>query len=152
MLCSRKASCYARATLPTLKHILGYSFFEILVVLSIVIIISTMSMSNYSRYFVKNRRLLAISMILKAASELEIFYERHYSYSEADLTTLGIATTTPDSSYIIRIVTKTADDFVLAIIPQGRQALADQDCGTMTLSAKGIRTITGNSTIEQCWH
>lgn len=153
MFCPRKTSRHASAILPHLKllDILGYSLLEVLVVFSLISIILAFTLPHYTSCLVKVKRLLAITLLEKAASELEIFYTQHHSYVQANLSQLGL-NATADKSYILRLVNKQANSFVVALIPQGKQASADTACGIITLDSQGRKTITGSSTVAQCWH
>lgn len=153
MFCTRKTSRHARAILPHLKllQILGYTLVEVLVVLSLIGIIGAFTLPYYSSYLVKVKRVLAITVLEQAASELEIFYTQHRSYMQANLSRLGL-NATADKSYILRLVKKHTNSFVLALIPQGKQGIADKACGIITLDSQGKTTITGYSTVAQCWH
>lgn len=53
--------------------------------------------------------------------------------------------------YVLSIASVSANAFALKATPQGAQATADTQCGTLGLSQAGTKTITGTGTVAACW-
>jgi type IV pilus assembly protein PilE len=54
-------------------------------------------------------------------------------------------------NYVLAVASVSANAFVLKVTPQGGQASSDTQCGTLTLSQSGARTVSGTGTTSTCW-
>ena len=74
-------------------------------------------------------------------------------------TTGGVAVSLPatacikdmNGNYVVSISSVAANTFVLQATPQGSQASRETECGTLTLSQNGTKTISGTGKAATCW-
>lgn len=133
-----------------MKH-QGFSLIEILVVLTIIGILVSVEITNYSQLFVEQRRNTAKSALLQLASEMENFYFQHHTYQGADSPVLLALDKSANRHYQFLITEQSAIGFQLAAIPQGQQAQQDLRCGTLLFNSAGEKQISGSGTLSECW-
>lgn len=134
----------------------GVTLIELLIAVLIVGILTMIAYPNYTSYLVKSRRGQATACLQEASQFMERFYTTNLRY---DQTTGGAAVVLPTTAciqdmngrYVISIGTVNANSFVLRATPQGAQASADKQCGTLSLSQNGAKTISGTGTVANCW-
>ena len=138
----------------------GFTLVELMIVITIVGVLSSIALPAYLDYARSAKRATAQSDLMKLSIFLERRFTENSSYLIAETVTdpissavCGIAAgCTPsltgvvahdDYAYSLTAVTATA--FTLRALPGSNQ---DQDkCGTMTLTDTGVRTPTSNN----CW-
>lgn len=139
-----------------LKRQAGVTLLEIMIVVCIVGILAMIAYPSYTSHIVRSKRTQAVSCLLEAAQYMERFYTTNLRY---DQTTSGAAVSLPatscikdmNGSYVISISSVAANTFVLQASPQGRQASSDTECGTLTLSQNGTKTLSGTGKASTCW-
>ena len=141
---------------PLRRRQRGVTLIELLVAVVIVGILGMIAYPSYTSHLVKSRRAQATACLQEAAQYMERFYTTNLRY---DQTTGGAAVSLPTTSciqdmngrYVLSISSVSANAFVLKATPQGAQASADTQCGTLGLSQAGTKTITGTGTVAACW-
>ena len=139
-----------------LKHQAGVTLIEIMIVVCIVAILAMIAYPNYTSHLVRSKRTQAVSCLLEAAQYMERFYTTNLRY---DQTTGGVAVSLPatacikdmNGNYVVSISSVAANTFVLQATPQGSQASRETECGTLTLSQNGTKTISGTGKASTCW-
>ena len=139
-----------------LKRQAGVTLLEIMIVVCIVGILAMIAYPNYTSHIVRSKRTQAASCLQEAAQYMERFYTTNLRY---DQTTGGVAVSLPatacikdmNGNYVVSISSVVANAFVLQAIPQGSQATRDTECGTLTRSQNGTKTISGTGKAATCW-
>ena len=134
----------------------GMTLIELMIAVVIVGILTMIAYPNYTSHVVKSRRGQATACLQEASQFMERFYTTNLRY---DQTAGGTAVSLPvtsciqdmDGRYVISIGSVNANSFVLRATPQGAQASSDTQCGTLTLSQSGARTVSGTGTTGTCW-
>lgn len=129
----------------------GFNLIEILSVLAIVSITATLAYPLYSQYLVQTSRLEAESSLNQLALAMEHYRFAHQSYEGATLTELKFPEKIAKNHYQLAIEKASANEFMLAAIPIGKQAEKDSECATLTLSSAEEKGIRGTGPIEHCW-
>ena len=142
----------------------GFTLIELMVTVAIVAILASIAYPSYRDSVDRSRRSDAKAVLLEDAQWLERQYTISNAYNKLgdaggttiDDTQLPVkeAPKSGSRTYDIKFKTgePTATTFVLYAAPKG--AMADDKCGTLTLSHTGERGITGAAsgvTAEQCW-
>ena len=135
----------------------GFSLIELMIVVAIIAIISSVAYPSYQESIAKSRRADAQANLL----ELAQFMERHYTANN----TYQDTSTTPPSApglpftvspkdggstfYNIALSAITATSYTLTATPAG--AMAGDDCGNLTLTHTGVKGRSGARALDQCW-
>ncbi len=134
----------------------GVTLIELMIAVVIVGILTMIAYPNYSSHVVKSRRTQATACLQEASQYMERFYTTNLRYDQAiDGTAVALPTTSCVSdmkgNYVLAVASVSANAFVLKVTPQGGQASSDTQCGTLTLSQSGARTVSGTGTTGTCW-
>ena len=140
----------------------GFSLIELMIVMAIVVIITSIAYPNYRDYITRGRRTDGQSALLDLAGRMERYYSEQNTYQTATIGT-GAATDvrttniSPETWYTLSITAQTASSFTLQATPRNAQANADLLCQSLTLNNIGAKGITNGpagaptSTATQCW-
>jgi type IV pilus assembly protein PilE len=134
-----------------MKNVKGFNLIEILSVLAIVCITTTLAYPLYSQYLVQTSRIEAENTLVKLALAMEQYRTAHHSYTGSTLSSLNFPAQIAKNHYQLSIESANDNEFLLAAIPIGKQAENDAECSTLTLCAHEEKGIRGNSTVEHCW-
>lgn len=150
----------------------GFTLVELLVVVAIVGILTTVAIPAYQQSMFKGRRSVAQSGTMDLANRQEQFFLNNKTYT-SDMSNLGypaglvfssdgdsaialnggqsaVASTSIERIYIIKIDSASTTAFSASAVPQLDQA-NDTECGTLTLSNVGARTESGTGSPTDCW-
>lgn len=142
----------ARAVGRRYRTIAGFTLLEVMIVVAIVAILSTIAYASYSNQIVKSRRATAANCLQERAQFMERWYTTTMSYAAAPLP----AQCGPDIDpfYVVSFVAPpTARTYQIQAIPQGGQASGDAKCAVLGINAQGTRTASGtaSATPQECW-
>ncbi len=133
----------------------GFSFIELLIVLMIISILSTLAYPSYHEYIVRAHRMNARLALLDLACRMEGYFGQHHTYKTATigngkLTDVLSTSLSPEGWYTLSFTELTNTTYTLKATPIKMQ---DPICGSLTLSSLGIKGISTASTsrITQCW-
>jgi type IV pilus assembly protein PilE len=132
----------------------GFTLIEMLIVLVLTAIVTSIALPTYSQYVRRARRVEARTALLQAAHRLEREATATGNYPNAALpeALAGV----PSGSYRISRQPSANDAdaatrFTLHATPLGGQA--EDQCGTFTLSNTGERGLIGNrAKVADCWN
>jgi type IV pilus assembly protein PilE len=127
----------------------GFTLVELMIVVVIIGIISTIAFPSYQDYVRKARRAEAQAVLLETAQFMERWYTTNNRYNTAVLP--AALTTSPKGGvstirYDIAITAVAQETFTLTAVPR----VADE-CGNFTLTETGLRGHTGTAPFAQCW-
>jgi type IV pilus assembly protein PilE len=132
------------------KKIAAFSLLEMLIVLTILGILCAATYPSYSNHLLQQKRFIAKATLFKLATALENYFNIHDSYQNANLENLGFQAEIADNSYVLRIQTLSATQFVIAAVPTHPEK-SDTVCGTFLLNSLGEKKITGTGSRHECW-
>ena len=142
---------------PLRRRQRGVTLIELLVAVVIVGILGMIAYPSYTSHLVKSRRAQATACLQEAAQYMERFYTTNLRYDQTATTSIAVSLPTTaciqdlNGRYVLSIASVSANAFALKATPQGAQATADTQCGTLGLSQAGTKTITGTGTMAACW-
>jgi type IV pilus assembly protein PilE len=131
-------------------HHKGFQLVELLVVLAIMAILTSLSFPLYTAYLVKERRFEAAALLSQLAIAAEHYHLQHNSYARMSLAVLHTPAYIVKHNYHLMLQLMDAG-YVLTAQPIHAQAIHDTDCGALTLNEMGERTVTGKASVETCW-
>ncbi|MCH9756751.1 MAG: type IV pilin protein [Gammaproteobacteria bacterium] len=129
----------------------GFSLIELLCVLGIIGLLTTLAYPSYTQHLIRARRIDGQSALLDLATRLEQYHFRANTYQTA---TLGTGKKTdilsdaisPGGHYQLHIKNATQTTYTVEATPTGAQAKADKQCQTLTLNSIGHEGPT-----KTCW-
>lgn len=137
----------------------GLSLLELMVVLAIIGILTSISYPSYIQYLTKSRRCDGQSALLDLASRLERYYSEHNSYQAASIATNKATDvlSSADSAghwYRLSISHQSEKDYSIKATPRGAQA--SDTCQTLRFNSQGIKSADGIEAEDltnpmQCW-
>lgn len=140
----------------------GFTLIELIIVLLVIGILSTIAYPGYRQYMAKARRSDGQAALLNLATRMERYYSEQNTYQTATIGT-GNATDVLSSSasaegwYTLSIPTKSASAYTLQATPVGAQGTSDVSCQSLTLNNLGAKGIANGpsgaptSTATKCW-
>ncbi len=130
----------------------GFTLIELMLVLVIIGILSTLAVFAWQGQIVRARRLDAEASLVELAAWLE---RNAAASSRYDLDPMGVFTTLPftvsprtGTAYYDLALTASAAAFTLTAVPRDGR---DPDCAVLGLDESGVKTATGPSGAAACW-
>lgn len=133
-----------------IKQQAGFTLLELMTVLAIIGILTTISYPVYNQHVIKTRRSAAEMALLDAAMGMERYFTEHNSYSGATLASIEVNAYTDSNYYKLVIAMANDTDYLLQAFPEGGQQ-QDKACGTVSLNQLGEKTQSGSGSLSSCW-
>jgi len=131
-----------------MKSSTGFSLIELMIVLAIIGILSTIAFGFYGDYVIASNRTEGRAALQTAAGTLEKCRSLYGSYNHANCNYADFAS---ESNYYNISGAILATSFMVTATPVAGQPQAnDADCTTLTLTNTGVRGATG-ADITDCW-
>jgi len=148
-------SAHRRDSRPHSIETAGFTLMELMVVVSIIAILSTIAYGSYQRHVVKSRRAAAAACLQERVQRLERFHTAHMSYLDSSGKPPELAQCADGLAqhYQLSLSAVAARTFKLRAEPLGGQAEADARCGALMIDQRGVRSVSGAAaaTPEECW-
>lgn len=125
----------------------GFSLIELMIAITIISILSALSFPLYTTHVHHTQRIEAEITLTKLASALEEYFIKNNSYQNADLNQLSFEEPITKHHYHFNIALANAEHYLITATPPS----PDTECGILTLSETGEKTISGNSSLSSCW-
>lgn len=140
----------------------GVTILELMIVVVIIAIMSSVAYPSYMRYLVSSKRTAATSALLQVSDKQQQFFMDNKSFAD-DLTQLGLpanphiisddgmaaAADDADAVYSLSLSNIAAATYTITAAPLNNQLAQDTDCGSLTLDQAGVRGTSGAG--EDCW-
>jgi len=133
----------------------GFTLIEIMTVVAIVAILSSVALPNYSEHVRRGQRLAAQAVMLEAANWMERRFSVHHNYLGNDMQIpllpdgLNRSPRSGAAKYVVSLAAgqTQAAAYQLRAVP----SVADK-CGTFTLDHTGARGLIDNTApLKECW-
>lgn len=137
----------------------GFTLIELMVVVAILAIISSIALPSYTSYVARSHRADARTQLMSASQYMQRFYAANDRF-DADRSGAAVATLIPtnltvapgEGVALYRLaVTATASDFSLTMAPIAGSKMASDVCGGFTVNALGVTGVTGTESRDNCW-
>ncbi len=139
-----------------MKKMSGFTLIELMIVTAIVAVLAAIAVPMYQDSVKKSRRAEAVSALMTGAQRLEAYYTANGKYTAADGSLAPVfATAIPSSGtayYNIAQDTSaaaTATSFKLIATPAN--AMANDECGNLSIDQTGARARSGGADESLCW-
>lgn len=137
----------------------GFTLIELMIVVAIVAILAAVAMPSYTSYVARSRRADARVQLMQAAQFMQRFYTANDRF-DTDRAGNGILSQIPanlkrapaegEKVYDLSVAA-TASGYTLTMTPVTGSAMALDGCGAFTITASGIKGVTGSLTRDTCW-
>jgi type IV pilus assembly protein PilE len=144
-----------QSSMKTARGSQGFTLLELMIVVSIVAILTTIALPSYQWSTRKSNRADALDLIADTAGKLERCMTANGTYVHAAGTTpcpvVGGTAITSKRGYYSLAPTTTAGTYSLVVTPVSGQPQADDSrCTSFTLTNTGLKTATGSQSAK-CW-
>lgn len=143
----------------------GFTLIELMITVAIVAVLAAIAYPSYAEYVARGKRSSAQAALLETSQWLERQYTLSNAYNRrGDGAAIDDATLPPlkdkiGDAYTLKFgdkdtaanatATPTSSDYSLRMIPKG--AMANDRCGTFTLSSTGVKDVSGSAGKGSCW-
>ncbi len=132
-----------------MKNFRGFSLIELMITVTIMGILVSIALPEYSQHYRRAQRLTAEVELLKLTSALEEYFVTNNSYQGASLEKLNFPTLVADGRYELAINTLENSFFRVQATPIAKQS-ADA-CGILSVNSRGEKSISGTEKSVDCW-
>lgn len=147
-------------------HRNGFTLIELMVVVAIIGILSSIAYPSYTEYVAKGRRSDAQKALLEASQYMQRWYAANNTYQTNDTTpaapTLpgGLnrspATGTGTQAYSVAVSSASTTDYTITASRTQGGPMANDKCGNFTLTSTGVKglapgTNTTGYDVARCW-
>ena len=146
-------------TMARAQRMAGVTLVELLTVVVIIAILSSLATASYRRYLLRANRTDATAALLRVQVAEEKYFLQNNSYTNqvtaAPPVGLGIGSPTPNGYYTITVAgdpgstNNIATSFLATATAQGTQT-QDTSCLTLTINDQGLRNSTPSAS-STCW-
>lgn len=128
----------------------GFSLIELMIVVVITAILATVAYASYREQVIKSRRSAAAACLQERAQFLERYYTTNLSYENGE-DVLGECDADVQRFYQVEAVgVFGVKDYAIQAVPN-EDTQQDAKCGTLGLNSRGQKSVSGTSSVEDCW-
>lgn len=133
-----------------MKFYSGFTLMEMLIVIVIMVILSSLSIPSYTQYVALSHRQTAEQILSRLSIALEEYELTNGTYRDVSLEKLGLDEI-HSNYYHFEMVNATDTTYTLEAVPIGLQAARDSACGSLVLNSQGEKSDTGVISAADCW-
>lgn len=141
----------------TRQRMVGVTLIELMIVLLIISILTSIAYPSYRNQVLKSGRAEAKQSLMESAQALEKCFTRFGTYNATDIQCPALAPLrgagepSDHGKYLVTFsAAPDATSYTLQAVPQGAQA-EDTRCGTLTIDQANQKTRSGTDTLANCW-
>lgn len=132
----------------------GFSLIEIMVVIVIISILTSIAAVSYRAYIVKARRTAAQEDLMQFQQRMEEYFSLNHTYGTGEKCAEVFPKNGPESGAFYELTCDLVSGYRLVATAQGTQNTSDGECTVMYLYRNGTRgggkTVTSGSE-NACW-
>lgn len=150
----------------------GFTLIELMITVAVVAILASIALPSYTSYIARARRADARTQLVQAAQFMQRFYAANDSYLQdrsgnavLGQVPAGLLHSPADSSALYDLAIPlgvapltNAASFTIRMVPVAGGSMANDECGTFTLTSTGLRGVTVGGTDyttgtlrDKCW-
>ena len=128
----------------------GFTLIEIMIVVLIIGVLMAIAYPSYQNHLVKTRRATAAACMMEAAQFMERHYTTRLSYLDpatnaAPALPAMQCRTDLAKFYTIQLAAGTqARSYTLEAVPKGQQTKDNAKCGTLSVTSKGVKSVSAS--------
>ncbi|WP_198338995.1 type IV pilin protein [Lysobacter capsici] len=128
----------------------GFTLIELMIVVAIVAILTSLAYAAYTQQIIKSRRATATACLMGQVQYMERYYTTRFTYAGAAVPNSACVTELND--FYTFGSTIAASTYTLRAIPRGAQASGDGKCMTLSIDDRGIKGKSGSAaSVLDCW-
>ena len=133
----------------------GFTLIELMITVTIVAILTAIAYPAYTQHVVRTKRSAAQSFMQTVGNKQEqsMLNARSYFTVAAQSDWAAASTAVPadvSGNYTITVAaSSTPPAYTVTAVPTSAQP--DAKCGTLTLTQTGAKTVSGTSSVADCW-
>ena len=124
----------------------GITLIELMIVVAIIAIIGAIAYPSYQDHVKSAKRAEGQAALLRVVDLQEKFFLQNNRFA-TDIADLAISATTENGSYTLSIANGTNGSFDANATP----AVADAECGVLTITETGAKEASGTAADQDCW-
>lgn len=130
----------------------GFTLIELMVTVVIIGILASIAFPSYQEFVKRGNRTEGQAFLSEVAARQERYYAQNNEYvtSDSDIGKLNLkgGNKSETEKYVLSLGSSASDGgYTLT----ATQQFGDSACGNLTLTATGVKGVTGSKSWEDCW-